>query len=136
MKWKAWYWFNVGSLALALAFAFWLQFRPSRVERPPIVPKGATMIGIPYSVVWDYCWLHVATNENHCQIFNKGGDTLYDDIFLRYVGTGTVPQSELRMKQCAGEQWIVLENNVILIPKHGYERIKNFVDALPHKYCQ
>jgi hypothetical protein len=94
------------------------------------------MVGIPYSFVWDYCWLDEATNENRCQIFNKGGNILYDDVFLRYEGTGPVPQSELRIKQCAGEQWIVLENDVILIPKRGYERIRKFVDALPHKYCQ
>ena len=136
MKWKVRYWFNMASVVLVISFAVWLQFRPSHTDRPPNVPKGATMVGIPYSVVWDYCWLDNTTNQNRCQIFNKGGNPLYDDVFLRYEGTGPVPQSELRIKQCAGEQWIVLENNVILIPRTGYERIRKFVDALPHKYCQ
>jgi hypothetical protein len=72
---------------------------------------------------------NVCHGQNHCDIFNAGGELLYSGVFRRYEGTGVVPETELKIAQGGGEQWVELENGEILIPESDYERIKKFLNA-------
>jgi len=129
MKFQPLHWVNLTVVAVAVVLLAWWQFGTPDPVRPPNVPSGATMVGIPFGVNWDYCWVDKLANENKCQIFDKGGGILYEGIFQRYKGSGLVPDPELKITQRGGEQWIELENGVILIPKTDYDRIKNFLDS-------
>jgi hypothetical protein len=98
-------------------------------KRPANVPAEATPIPIPHGYDWDYCWVDKALNVNKCQIYNRAGDLLYGGVFLRYEGTGVVPEDALKIDpHQGGEQWIQLQNGVILIPESDYDGIKKLLD--------
>jgi hypothetical protein len=99
-------------------------------KHPVGVPAKATPIAIPHGYDWDYCWVDKTTDVNRCQIFNGNGVLMYDGIFLRYEGTGTIPEESLRISQKGGEEWVELQDGDILIPKSDYEQIKRVIDWL------
>jgi hypothetical protein len=101
----------------ALIIGFGLIGCQNAPKRPGNVPAMATPIAIPHGYDWDYCWVDKAMNINKCQIYNGVGDLLYGGVFLRYEGTGLVPEESLKITQHGGEAWIELQNGVILIPK-------------------
>ena len=103
-------------------------------KRPSGVPPEATAIPIPWGYDWDYCWVDKVKNVNKCIIYNGGGEILYGGVFLRYEGTGVIPADQLKINtHHGGEQWIELQNGVILIPESNYAGIKKFVDWIKGK---
>jgi hypothetical protein len=98
--------------------------------RPANVPSTATAIAIPHGYDWDVCFTDQEASVNKCQIYNGNGVLMYDGVFLRYEGSGVVPQESLKISQNGGEQWIQLENGTILIPKTHFEQIHRLVDWL------
>ena len=115
---------------LILGVAIGCQNNP---KRPSNVPAKATPIAIPHGYDWDCCWVDKTLNVNKCQIYNRVGDLLYDGVFLRYEGSGVVPKESLKITQHGGEQWIELQNGVILIPKSNYDGIKKLLDWMNGK---
>jgi hypothetical protein len=101
--------------------------------RPANVPANATAIAIPHGYDWDYCWVDKNLNVNECRIYNRGGELLYGGVFLRYEGSGVVPEEALKITQYGGEQFIKLQNGVILIPASHYVAIKNNLDWINGK---
>jgi hypothetical protein len=116
----------IASLLIA-GLTFGCRYTPTR---PANVPANATPIAIPHGYDWDYCWVDKTLNVNKCRIYNRGGDFLYGGVFLRYEGTGVVPEEALKITQHGGEAWIELQNGVILIPESNYVRVKNILDFM------
>lgn len=120
----------VGLSVLLLGTCLWVLFKVLP-HRPPNVPKNATPVSALWGYDWDYCWFDMKENASHCQIFNRNGDKLYDDIFLPYEGNGPTSPDDLKIKHDqhgGGEEWIYLQNGTILIPRSSYGRIKNGID--------
>ena len=120
----------IGGLALLLAAASWVYFKVLP-HRPSNVPKNAVPVSALWGYDWDYCWFDEKDNVSHCQIFNKNGDTLYNDVFLAYEGKEPSSADDLQIRHNqdgGGEQWIYLQNGTILIPRSGYTGIKKLLD--------
>lgn len=80
---------------------------------------------------WDYCWFDSVRSVSRCQIFDKGGGIIYEDIFLPYEGQGPTSADELKVsarQDGGGYEWIRLENGTILIPRSSYDKIKRGLD--------
>ena len=109
-------------------------------QRPPAhVPEGAVRVAFSKSGGWAYCWLDKARQVNRCRTYNAEGDRLYrfrkdddnDDVFLRYQGSGPVPEQELQIDIVhTGPDVIWLQNGVVLIPRNDYEHQKSVVDEI------
>jgi hypothetical protein len=76
---------------------------------------------------------------NRCRTYNCGGRRLYrfghenddDDVFLRYQGSGPVPQEELKIDVVhSSRDFIWLENGVVLIPRNDFDHQRQFIDEL------
>ncbi len=120
----------IGLSLVFVATGLWVYFKVLP-HRPPNVPKDATPVSALWGYNWDHCWFDVKENASHCQIFNKNGDTLYDDIFLPYEGKGPTSSEDLKIghdRRGAGDEWIYLQNGTILIPRSSYDRIKKGLD--------
>jgi hypothetical protein len=117
------------SLAL-VAVALWVYLKVLP-HRPPNVPNTATPVSMPWGYDWNDCWFDSSQSVSHCQIFNKNGDVLYDDVFLPYEGNGPTSADALKIRRnqgAGGEEWIYLENGTILIPRSRYDKIKKGLD--------
>jgi len=109
-------------------------------QRPPAgVPEGATRVSFSKSGGWAYCWLDPATQVNRCRTYNANGERLYrigkkdddEDVFLRYEGSGPVPDSELQIDIVHTEpDFIWLKNGVVLLPRNDFDHQKSFVDEI------
>lgn len=106
---------------------------------PPGVPIGATRVPYSKNGGWAYCWFDAEANVNRCRTYNWRGERLYraahenddDDVFLRYEGTGPVPQAELQIDELRTEpDYVWLKNNVILLPRNAFDLYKDYVDKL------
>jgi hypothetical protein len=72
---------------------------------PPSVPNGAVEVTFSREGGRAYCWLDREVDLNRCRTYNWRGERLYrparnndtDDVFLRYMGTGPVPEAELKI---------------------------------------
>ncbi|MGH9529691.1 MAG: hypothetical protein ACRD2S_07220 [Terriglobales bacterium] len=120
----------LNGILVALIVGLWWYFVVIP-HRPKGVPTDATPVLALGDYNWTYCWLDEAENVNRCQIFNRNGEPLYDEVFLRYEGQGPVPAADLKIireQNGGGVQWIRLENGVILIPKSRYDRIRQLID--------
>src|SRR5262245_48296720 len=70
---------------------------------PGGVPAAAVPLSLSSSGGWAYCWLDSSNDLNRCRTYSPDGRRLYrfrhenddDDVFLRYEGTGGVPQDQL-----------------------------------------
>jgi hypothetical protein len=123
------------SLALALVATF-ICCGPSR---PSGVPEEAVPISFSSSGGWAYCWLDATVRVNRCRTYNSEGKRLYrfqhenddDDVFLRYEGSGPVPEKELKIDVVhSSRDFIWLENGVVLIPRNDFKHQKEFIDEL------
>jgi|SRR5262245_4654421 len=110
-----------------------------RATRPSTVPDGAVYVGFSSSGGWAYCWFDPAMRLNRCRTYSADGRRLYrfgrendgDDVFLRYLGSGPVPQDQLKIDVVhSSPDFIWLENDVVLIPRNDFEHQKQFVDEL------
>src|SRR5262245_24064052 len=108
-------------------------------RRPGGVPEGAVRVPFSESGGWAYCWLDKAIELNRCRTYNSDGDRLYrfrkdgddDDVFLRYQGSGSVPEEELEIDIIhTGPDVIWLQNGVVLLPRNDFEHQKQFVEEL------
>ena len=109
-------------------------------QRPPAgVPEGATRVSFSKSGGWAYCWLDPATQVNRCRTYNANGERLYrigkkdddDDVFLKYRGSGPVPQDQLKIDVVhSSRDFIWLQNDVVLLPRNDFEHQKEFVGEL------
>jgi hypothetical protein len=88
---------------------------------------------------WAYCWLDTAAQLNRCRTYNSAGERFYrfhregdeDDGFLRYEGSGPVPQGELQIDIVhSGPDFIWLQNGTVLLPRNDFENQKRLIDDL------
>jgi len=88
---------------------------------------------------WRLGVLLVANGVNRCRTYAYDGTRLYrfghekddDDVFLRYEGSGPVPQEELKIEVVhSSRDFIWLENGVVLIPRNDFANQKQFIDEL------
>ena len=127
---------RVAYVVLLIGMVFAVSCKRGLRRRPDNVPLQATAIAIPHGYDWDYCWADKAANVNRCQIYNGDGLLMYDGVFLRYEGTGMVPEESLKISQRGGEQWIELEDGTILIPRSHYDQVKRIIDWLKGRKAQ
>src|SRR5262245_10079219 len=107
--------------------------------RPSTVPEGAVYMPFSSSGGWAHCWLDPTIGLNRCRTYSADGRRLYrfgrenddDDVFLRYQGSGPVPQDQLAIDPGqSSRDFIWLENGVVLIPRNDFEHQKRFVGEL------
>jgi len=102
------------------------------------VPNNATAVAFSKSGGWAHCWLDTTANVNRCRTYNWRGERLYrfgheddDDVFLRYAGTGPVPENELAIDSARTQaDYIWLKNGVILLPRNAFDQYKDHIDKL------
>jgi hypothetical protein len=108
-------------------------------SRPPSVPQGAVPISFSSDGGWAFCWLDTTAALNRCRTYSPDGRRLYrfrhenddDDVFLRYQGSGPVPEDELNIDVVhSSRDFIWLKNGVVLIPRNDLEHQKQFIDEL------
>ena len=108
-------------------------------QRPPDVPEGATRVSFSKDGGWAHCWLDATMQVNRCRTYNASGQRIYrigkknddDDIFLRYEGSGPVPQDQLQVDIVhTGPDVIWLQNGIVLLPRNDYEHQKSVVDEI------
>jgi hypothetical protein len=108
-------------------------------QRPRDVPEGATRVSFSKDGGWAYCWLDTTMQINRCRTYNASGDRIYrigkkdddDDVFLRYEGSGPVPQDQLQVDIVhTGPDVIWLQNGVVLLPRNDYAHQKSVVDEI------
>ena len=109
--------------------------------RPAGVPEGAVPVSLSFSGGWAYCWLDTTIRMNRCRTYSAEGRRLYrfhhenddDDVFLRYEGSGPVPEDQLKIDVVhSGKDFIWLESGVVLIPRNDFENQKELIDELMH----
>jgi hypothetical protein len=99
----------------------------SSIKRPGNVPSNAVKVnGVKGDGPWQWCELR--EGRIHCRIYNAGGELLYDDDFVVYVGTQPKSQGELEISPNGGYQWIRLKNGTILIPQSQKVELTRFLD--------
>jgi hypothetical protein len=88
---------------------------------------------------WAHCWLDHRENVNRCRIYNASGERLLplndkndpDDVYLKYEGSGPVPEAQLQIyPELTGPIVVWLQNGVILIPRSDYDVQKRYLDDL------
>jgi hypothetical protein len=108
-------------------------------RRPGGVPEGAVPLSLSSSGGWAYCWMDTTNRVDRCRTYSADGRRLYrfrhenddDDVFLRYEGSGPVPQDELQIDVVhSGRDYIWLENGVVLIPRNDFDNQKQLIDEL------
>jgi len=107
-------------------FTFILSNHP---RRPASVPPQATLVFEGGVAFWERCWVDQAIQQNQCQIFNRKGVTLTEDVFLPYQGGGPVPESQLKI--VSGGDWgvVKLQDGTILIPRTSYDVIRKRISG-------
>jgi hypothetical protein len=108
--------------------------RPVNVARSAVflfgLPVGAPF-PIPKRGTWVNCWLDEEHGVNRCSAVWADGTFIYEGSFVRFEGTGPVPQNELQIDTKAiGDSVyfkgatipiIHLRNGTILIPAEASE---------------
>ena len=99
-------------------------------SRPRNVPKDAVHVGGTVGW-WELCSYDSNEDMNYCQIFNRGGDVIWNEVFLPYDGGKAAKGAELQVdgeSRIAGPQYVCLKNGRILLPKSQFENFKTFID--------
>jgi hypothetical protein len=108
-------------------------------RRPANVPEGAVALSLSSSGGWAYCWVDGGNQVNRCRTYSADGRRLYrfqhenddDDVFLRYRGSGIVPENELKIDVVhSGKDYVWLESGIVLIPRNDFENQKQLIDEL------
>jgi hypothetical protein len=104
---------------------------------PPGVPQDAVQVTFSPHGGWAHCWLDMAAGVNRCRTYNWRGERLYrfglenddDDVFLRYEGTGPVPQEQLQIDIVQTQSdYVWLKNGVVLLPRNAFDLYKGHID--------
>ncbi|MEP7305927.1 MAG: hypothetical protein ABJA98_10455 [Acidobacteriota bacterium] len=124
------------ALCVGIAIIWWLGSR----GRPPVgVPGEAVQVTFSKEGGWAYCWVDVQINLNRCRTYNWAGERLYrpgksgdlDDVFVRYLGEGPVPETELQIDPAHTQQdFVWLRNGVVLLPRNDLANQKALIDML------
>jgi hypothetical protein len=99
-------------------------------SRPRNVSKDAIHVGGAVGW-WEWCSYDPKEDMDHCQIFNRGGGVIWNEVFLPYDGGKAAKGPELQVdgeSRIVGPQYVCLKNGRILIPKSGFENQKAFLD--------
>jgi len=108
-------------------------------QHPSSVPEGATRVSFSKDGGWVHCWLDTSMEVNRCRTYNASGERLYrigkknddDDVFLKYEGSGPVPDRDLQIDIIHTEpDFIWLRNGVVLLPRNDYDHQKSVVDEI------
>jgi len=123
----------------AVVGAALILFTACHTARPSSVPEGAVYLGLSSSGGWAYCWFDPSIQLNRCRTYSADGRRLYrfehenddDDVFLKYRGSGPVPQDQLKIDVVhSSRDFIWLQNDVVLLPRNDFEHQKEFVGEL------
>jgi hypothetical protein len=126
-------------VASFLTFLSVLTISVGCTRRPAGVPDGAVSVTFSKAGGWAYCWLDTVAQVNRCRTYNADGELLHrfrhendsDDVFLRYEGSGPVPQDQLQIDVVhSGADFIWLQNGVVLLPRNGFENLKPLIDEM------
>jgi hypothetical protein len=109
-------------------------------KRPANLPQDAVFVLAAKGGYWQRCTFVSAGHTARCQIFNIGGETLYDDTFASYDGHA-IDASELRIAQYdkpphSGPDRICLSNGRVLVPQSEMERLRSFFEPYRGKPCE
>jgi hypothetical protein len=106
-----------------------------RRERPNNIPTDSVYVEGGKACWWQRCSYDPNQDSDHCQIFNMGGDIIYDEVFLPYDGEKAPKANELEIDGFSiprGPDYVHLKNGRILIPKSQFEQQRQFLDSLTH----
>jgi hypothetical protein len=121
--------FGIALSIAALAFVSALE--GCKPARPSSVPRDSIYVVGGKVGWWQHCSFDPKQDVDHCQIFNLGGESLYDEVFLPYDGGKAAEEAELSIvgnSDLAGPQYVCLRNGRILIPRSQFEQQRRFVD--------
>jgi hypothetical protein len=99
--------------------------------RPNNVPKDSVRVSGADEHWWEWCSYDQKEDADHCEIFNGGGQVLWNEMFLPYDGGKAARETELMIDNethLKSWQYVCLKNGRILIPKSGFENQKEFLD--------
>ena len=108
-------------------------------KKPSNVPDGAVEVTFSKEGGWAHCWLDREINLNRCRTYNWRGERLYrpghdddaDDVFLRYMGSGPVPETGLKIDPARTQvDFVWLFNGEVLLPRNDFAFQKSIVDKL------
>jgi hypothetical protein len=118
-------WLALAGVLSVLSLWYYAAFiRPNHPPRPANVPPSATLILRGFDAFWQYCWVDQTINRDRCQIFNRGGTILRDDIFIPYDGSDLVLADKLKIGPSGNSAYVKLEDGTVLIPQKNYDAIK------------
>jgi hypothetical protein len=86
--------------------------------------------------LWQRCSYSQKEGVDRCQVFNNGGGTIVDGVFLPYDGGKAAAELELTIdgsSRFAGPYIICLQNGRILIPQAHFENQREFLDRMTGK---
>jgi hypothetical protein len=102
-----------------LGIAIWASIpprRPANVSRSAVFLFGLP-VGAPFPTpkrgTWVDCWLDTS-DSNRCRAIDADGTPIYEGPYIRFEGTGLVPQSEIQINTRASTDFFVIQG--VLIP--------------------
>lgn len=112
-----------------------------RQERPAGVPQRAIFIPAGKGGFWQACRFEERQRTDHCQIYNKGGQVLYDETFIpldegEVAGAMDLVIAQYDQPPHGGPDRICLKNGRVLIPSSDADRLKGFLARYKGKPCQ
>ena len=114
---------------ISAALMYGCSVSPEWPPRPDNVPADSVRIGHRKTSWWIKCWRE--DDINKCQVFNSGGEVLYNEIFRPYDGGPVVGEGDLRIDPRRSDVTsIYLENGRILLPTTDFERHKQWIDDI------
>lgn len=120
-----------GLTAVALLYAAFVIYQFVDIERiPPTVPGDAIEIPLPSKTHgWVKC--AIERSETRCQVFNPGGETITDDVFLAIDGGSAITVNELNIDaNRTGTTYVRLKNGRLLLPRTNFEEHKAFAERV------
>jgi len=99
--------------------------------RPNNIPQDSVLVTGADEHWWERCSYDQKENLDHCQIFNAGGDVIWNEAFLPYDGGKAANETDLMIDSNArlkSWQFVCLKNGRILLPKSQFEKFKEFLD--------
>jgi hypothetical protein len=102
------------------------------IPKPSNVPSDAVRVPQIYGEAWwQRCSYSQKDDADRCQVFNNGGGTIINGVFLPYDGGEAAKQPELEIDgnaRLAGPYIVCLKNGRILIPQSDFQNQRRFID--------
>lgn len=97
---------------------------------PPNVPKAAFLVPNFSGGWYQACTFNAEGQQNHCRIWNFGGQILYDEEFVPCDSGPPVATNQLRIvDRNSGPDRVTLQNGRILIPRSREADLRKFLDG-------